>query len=181
MDVTTPPPLPPPSALTSRRRRLSLHLAATGAAPAPTVPGAVQVRGAPDGADLQLPSGIRVRRTAVGAAHVTATELQQALMGIAMLPATHQALIARSGIVIELVPVAALENGILGATSIEQSPGGPWMPTLVRVAVRSPLSAAGTGRTAVGEIAQHELGHVIAVLTGQDRSEAAAERYALTH
>ena len=69
----------------------------------------------------------------------------------------------------------------LTADSSIEGANGVWTPTLVRVCVRSPLSANPGAREAVGEIVQHELGHVVAVLTGQDRSEAAAERYAITY
>lgn len=159
------------------------------AAPAPPAAGAglgapampLTIRGVQDGRELVLPSGVRLRRMTLAGAHVTERELMDVARAVMILPAQHQAMIARSGVAVELVPVAALEGGILGATSIEQDGGGPWRPTLVRVAVRSPLSQAGSPRETIGEIAQHEIGHVLAVLTGQDRGEAAAERYAMTH
>ncbi|MCW2960937.1 MAG: hypothetical protein JWM25_1416 [Thermoleophilia bacterium] len=141
----------------------------------------VTIRGARDGPDITLSNGIKVRRMAVGNARVTERELHEAIRGILVLPVADQRLIARAGIPVELVPTAALEGGILGATTILQSSAGGWSPSLVRVAVRSPLSNQGTGRERIGEIVQHELGHVRAVLLGQDRSEHAAERYALMH
>lgn len=141
----------------------------------------VTIRGARDGPDITLSNGIKVRRMTVGNARVTERELHEAIRGILVLPVADQRLIARAGIPVELVPTSALEGGILGATTILQSSAGGWSPSLVRVAVRSPLSNQGNGRERIGEIVQHELGHVRAVLLGQDRSEQAAERYALMH
>lgn len=141
------------------------------------------IRGDADGSDVVLPGGVIVRRRRVGAARVSDRELLDAARGVMMLPAADQQRIARAGVPIELLPVASLGVGnlggpILGSTAIEGS-GGTWTPTLVRVVVRSPLSSNPGTREAIGEIVQHELGHVNAVLTGQDRSEQAAERYAL--
>lgn len=134
-----------------------------------------EVHGEPDGTPLRLPSGVLIHRRRIGDLRVSAGESQEAYRGIATLPRPHQAAIARAGVPVYLVPSTGLEDGLLGATTIVQDTNAsPWRPTLVRVAVK----AGRSGHEATTEIVQHEVGHVLAVLTGQDRSEAAAEVYA---
>jgi hypothetical protein len=152
-----------------------------GAGGSPQAPTSVMVRGTREGPDYVLPSGVRIRCMTIGGAHVTTRELQEALQGVAQLPLADQQLVARAGVAIELVPVAALENGILGATAVDELSNGSLQPQLIRVVVRSPLSNRGTGRERIGEIVQHEVGHVVSVLRTQDRSEQAAEAYAAAH
>jgi len=135
----------------------------------------MEIHGDPDGPPARLPSGIVVHRRSIGGRRVSTSEFLQAVRGIQLLPRADQLAIARAGVPVYLVPSTLLENTLLGATTIVQpTEGAPWRPTLVRVAV----SAGRQGTEATGEIVQHELGHVLAVLNGQDRSEAAAERYA---
>ena len=144
------------------------------------------VRGSSDGPDIVLPTGVRIRRTIIAGMRVNWAEVMQAVQGVQALPVAHQQLMARTGAVIELVPVAGLEltaggQPMLGATTIDRAPmSDTWRASLVRVAVRSPRSVPGT-RESIGEIVQHEIGHVLAVLSGQDRGEDAAERYARTY
>lgn len=147
--------------------------------------GTSTTRGEPDGPDIVLESGIVVRKRRVGDSRVTSRELFDAIRGIQLLPMADQQRIAAARLPVDLLPITQLGRGpsggpILGSTAIEAA-GGGWTPSLVRVVVRSPLSSDPGSREAIGEIVQHELGHVLAVLTGQDRSEAAAERYALMH
>jgi hypothetical protein len=134
--------------------------------------------GASDGPAIRLPNGIVIQRRRLGRARVSQQDLLDVLRAIQQLPAADQNLIAQSGITLMLVPVAGLEGGLLGATTIVQDvEGSPWRPTVVRVAV----SAHRRGSETTGEIVQHELGHVVSVLTNQDRSEEAAEKYARNH
>ena len=152
-----------------------------GAAAAAAPP--LEVDGVADGPDLVLPSGVRIRRKRVGMFSVTQAELQQAVRGVQLLPLQHQLVIARAGIPIELLPIAQLEQvsgtsqPVLGATAVVQDTNGAWIPTRIRVAVRSPLAST-NGMNTIGEVTQHEIGHAIAVLGNQDRSEEAAHRYA---
>lgn len=150
-------------------------LAAATTRPLPVA--SVQVRGEVDGPMYRLPSGVLLRRRRIGAERVSDAELMQAARGVQLLPLNEQTALARSGVVIDLVPAAVMDNNQVGSTGIAHS-GGRWVPTEVRIATKSPQSAAGTGKMAIGEITQHEIGHVLAVLGGQDRSEAAADAYA---
>jgi hypothetical protein len=109
---------------------------------------------------------------------VTRGELMDAIRGVSLLPAADVSAIARAGVHLHLLPVANLEDSLLGATSIvRKSESQPWQPTLVRVAVRARLG----GEESTPEIVQHELGHVISVMRSQDTTEAAAEGYAKRH
>lgn len=114
---------------------------------------------------------------ASGRARVSAGEQRRARAAIAMLPAADRALLARHGLRVELVPTKALEDGMLGATSIERDSEGRWAPTSIRVASR----ITGKGAESLGEVIQHEIGHALAVLREQDRSEDAAHDYARAH
>lgn len=159
--------------------------AAGGGGSAGSVGSPGEVTGVADGAMLVLPSGVRIQRRRIGTAQVSAAELSQAIQGIQLLPFAHQRAIAILGIPIELVPVQQLEQvagttqPVVGATAID-GPVGAGHPTRVRIATHSPWAAQG-GAQGIGEIVQHELGHVISVLVRQDRSEAAATRYAETY
>ncbi len=156
-------------------------VAGTAAAPPP------MVQGTPDGADIVLPSGVRIRRTRIGAQRVGEQQLLQAIRGVQLLPPQHQAALARTGIPIELVPAQSLEvaagmsGPVLGLTTIENREG-TWQPTRLRVAVDSPRSGpSNAGVNGVEEVVQHEIGHVIAVLGSQDRTEQTAMLYAATY
>lgn len=107
-------------------------------------------------------------------ASVAARELQAARSAIARLPAADRALLARHGLRVQLVPARGLEDGMLGATSIVRDRTGRWKPTAIRVASR----IEGRGPSSLGEVVQHEVGHALAVLRRQDRSEDAAQAYA---
>jgi hypothetical protein len=167
-----------PALLQQPARTVAGGGAVSSAAAAP-----VEVDGVQDGPDLVLPSGVRIRRKRVGMFSVTQAELQQAVRGVQLLPLQHQLVIARAGIPIELLPIAHLEQvsgtsePVLGATAVVQDSSGAWIPTRVRVAVRSPLAAVNR-MNSIGEVTQHEIGHALAVLGNQDRSEEAAIRYA---
>jgi hypothetical protein len=114
----------------------------------------------------------------VGGRTITKAELAEAQRAVRALPAADVALLARADIRIHLLPVAGLEDGLLGATTIvQEAAGAPWQPTKIRVAARAGLD----GQQSIGEIVQHEVGHAIAVLRGQDRSEDAATTYALRY
>lgn len=196
MDVTPRQILPSGMTHLWRSRTLPAGLLApaagggAGAAQPPPMAAAVgvpaEVRGVADGADLVLPSGVHLRRTRYGASRVTDDQVAQAVRGIQLLPVQDQLAIARSGVVIELVPVEHLEQvpgttePVLGATAVNQAAGGRWVPRGIRVAVDSPLSTRG-GVNSIGEVVQHEIGHCIAVMGTQDRSEATAIRYAQTY
>lgn len=109
-----------------------------------------------------------------GRRRVTAKQLQVARAAIAALPKVDRALLARHGLRVELVPTKSLEDGMLGATSIERAAGGRWTPTSIRVASR----IDGRGAESLAEVVQHEVGHALGVLRDQDRSEDAAHAYA---
>lgn len=150
----------------------------TSSAQRQTLP--AEVSGATDGPDVVLSSGMRLRRTRVGTARVTDFELAQAIRGVQLLPLSHQQVIARLGIVIELIPVRALEqiagttDPVVGATAIVGDIGRG-RATRIRIATRM---AENPHPARIEEIIQHEIGHVLAVTAYQDRSEAAAEAYA---
>jgi hypothetical protein len=110
-------------------------------------------------------------------ARVTATELRVARAAVAQLPKADRALLARHGLQVRLVPKASLEDGMLGATSIERARDGRWAPTEIRIASR----ITGKGAESLAEVVQHEIGHALAVLRDQDRSEDAAHAYARRH
>lgn len=148
---------------------------------------AMPVAGIADGPDLLLASGVRIRRRRIGAATVSQAELAQAVRGVQLLPIQHQLLLARLGIPIELVPTPQLEGSshgsgqpVLGLTTIERDGSGPASPTRLRIATKSPTVGMNP-RNAIGEVVQHEIGHVIAVTARQDQSEAAAIRYAASY
>jgi hypothetical protein len=146
--------------------------------PAPHPP----VVGTQDGPDVQLASGVRVRRTRIGSQRVPDQALWDVIRAIQQLPAADQQLVARAGVPIILVPAKRLEyvhgtsTAVLGATSIHQD-SGRWVPTAVRVATAAPEAARG-GANSISEVTQHEIGHVVAVIRSQDRSEETAIRYA---
>lgn len=137
-----------------------------------------ELGGVPDGPDVVLPSGLRIRRLRLGRLRVGMEQLRQAIMGAQLLPVAHQQLVARLGIPIELVPVAQLERlpqttlPVVGATRIVGDPGRV-RPERLRIA-----AYADQVRGSVAEATQHEIGHVVAVVAAQDTSEATAERYA---
>lgn len=109
-----------------------------------------------------------------GRGRVRAKDLATARKAIAQLPKADRQLLARYGLRVELVGSAALENGMLGATSIVRDSSDRWVPIQIRVASR----LHGKGPDSLAEVVQHEIGHAISVLRGQDRSEDAAEAYA---
>jgi hypothetical protein len=140
-----------------------------------------QIPARADGPIYVLPNGVRIRRESVGGARVSDAQLQQAMLGVAQLPAADQALMARSGVVIELLPVVSLNGGRqVGATNVE-SINGRWVPTSMKVTVGANAAVPRTGIDTISETVQHEIGHVLSVMTRQDRSEDAAIRYAATH
>jgi hypothetical protein len=110
-------------------------------------------------------------------AKVRASELATVQAAIAKLPAADRQLLARHHLHVELVPHQSLGDGMLGATNIVRDRAGLLVPTSIRVASR----AHGRGPDALAEVAQHEIGHAVAVLRSQDRSEDAAAQYALDH
>lgn len=140
-----------------------------------------ELAGTPDGPDLVLPSGLRIRRLRIGHLRVGTEQLRQAIVGAQLLPLAHQQLVARLGIPVELVPLAQLERlphatgPVVGATRIVGDPGRV-RPERLRIA-----AYADQVRSSVTEATQHEIGHVVAVLAAQDTSEATAERYAASY
>lgn len=152
-----------------------------GAGQPSSITSGAQIPALADGPILVLPSGVRIRREIVGGARVSDAQLQQAMLGVQQLPAADQALMARSGVVIELLPIVSLNGGRqVGATNVEDI-DGRWVPTSMRVTVGSSAAIPRTGIDTIAETVQHEIGHVLSVMTRQDRSEAAAIRYAATH
>lgn len=129
--------------------------------PAPTATSAARLVGVAPAA--------RARRSTV-----RTSELGAARAAVAKLPAADRALLARHGLRVQLVPTRALEDGMLGATSIVRGRDGRWSPTAIRVASR----LDGRGAESLAEVVQHEVGHALAVLRRQDRSEDAAHAYA---
>jgi hypothetical protein len=121
--------------------------------------------------------GIAVLPAVFNGRQVTSPVMQAALSALRQLPEEDLALIARKGIRISLLPVSSLEDGLLGATTIQQVSDSSWRPTEIRIAAAAGLP----GGQAVGEIVQHEVGHAVAVLRKQDRSEEAAISYANNH
>ncbi|MCW2974097.1 MAG: hypothetical protein JWN72_2370 [Thermoleophilia bacterium] len=135
-----------------------------------------------DGPVIVLPSGVRLQRESVNGIRVTDAQLQQAILGVLQLPLADQQLMARSGVVIELLPTVTLNGGKqLGATNVGQDFFGTWIPSSMKVTVGSSTEIARLGVDAIAETVQHEIGHVISVITRQDQSEEAAIRYAATH
>ncbi len=138
----------------------------------------VELHGVQDGAPIKLPSGISLELRRVGDLRVTRGDLVDVIRGVQSLPYADQALIARLGVPIRILPTSSLEvtneGARLGATTIETGKGGPTVPTLVRVAARSGRG----GAESTSEIVQHELGHVVSVARFNDKTEVAAERYA---
>ncbi len=119
--------------------------------------------------------GIKVVPVIRNGKSVTERELKAAMAAIRKLPPEDIALIARNNITVYLEPTSGLEGGLLGATEIVQdNASSPWRPTKIRIAAQAGL----TGPQAIGEIVQHEIGHAVAVLRTQDRSEDAAIAYA---
>lgn len=110
-------------------------------------------------------------------ASVNSSELREARAAVAKLPKADRALLAQHGLQVRLVPSKALEDGMLGATSIVRGRDGRWVPTEIRVASH----VHGRGVESLAEIVQHEIGHAISVLREQDRSEDAAHAYARRH
>ena len=142
-----------------------------------------EVRGTPTGPDLVMPTGVRIRLTRIGAATVTQAALAQAIRGIQQLPIAHQQLLARTGIPVQLLPVANLEqvpgtkHPVLGATAVGTDPEGRIVPSQIRIAAASTR----THPYSISEVVQHEIGHAFAVLVSPDTSEAAAARSAATY
>jgi len=108
---------------------------------------------------------------------VSAAQRRTAEQAIAKLPVADRALIARLGLRVQLIPASALEDGMLGATTVVRDAQGRMVATAIRVASR----LDGTGVDSLAEVVQHELGHVISVERHQDSSERAAQQYARTH
>lgn len=131
----------------------------------------MQVRPTPSAAML-------VTTAPIGKRKVRASEQAAVERAIAQLPKADRALLAKHGLKVQLVPKASLEDGMLGATRIVRATDGTWAPTTIRVASRL---ADRRGMNSIGEVAQHEIGHALAVIRKQDRSEAAAEAYAAKH
>lgn len=113
-----------------------------------------------------------------GKRKVRAREAEVVERAIAKLPKADRALLAKHGLKVQLVPKASLEDGMLGATRIVRESNGSWRPTSIRVATRLEDRK---GMNSLGEVAQHEIGHALAVIRKQDRSEDAAEAYARRH
>lgn len=105
---------------------------------------------------------------------MTSSQLRDAQRAVAQLPAADRALLAKHGLRVQLVAARSLEDGMLGATSIVRTADGSWTPTSIRVASR----ITGRGAESLAEVVQHEVGHALAVLREQDRSEDAAHAYA---
>jgi hypothetical protein len=110
-------------------------------------------------------------------ARVRANEVAEVQAAIAKLPRADRELLARHHLHVELVPRQSLGDGMLGATNIVRDGAGQLVPTSIRIASR----AHGIGPSSLAEIAQHEVGHAISVMRSQDRSEDAADQYALDH
>ena len=89
---------------------------------------------------------------------VSGSQLRTAQKAVASLPKADRALLAKLGLRVTLVPTKSLEDGMLGATSIQ-----------------------GKGVESLAEVVQHEIGHALSVLRDQDRSEDAAHAYARKH
>lgn len=136
--------------------------------------------GEADGPDVVLASGVRIRRLRIGAFRVPDARVWEAIRAVQLLPVQDQVALARTGIAVELLPLRNLEqvagtiDPVIGATTID-GPLGKGVPTRLRIAADS---AALNRRASVTEAVQHEIGHVLAVMTRQDRSEATAIAYA---
>jgi hypothetical protein len=109
-----------------------------------------------------------------GSVRVDEARMRIARAAVAKLPTADRMLLARHGLRVQLVPTRALEDGMLGATTVVRRDSGRLVPTEIRVASR----IEGRGAESLHEVVQHEVGHALAVLRRQDRSEAAAEAYA---
>lgn len=163
-----------------------MDVSRTPTAVPPPAPAGGEVVGTPDGPDVVLPTGVRIRRMRIGTHRVTAAALQQAIRGITLLPVSHQRVLAQLGLPIELIPADQLEHlpgatmPVIGGTGVGESLTGRLLVTHIRVVTESPYAALG-GVNSIRETTQHEIGHALAVVGRQDRSEAAAIRYAATY
>ena len=110
-------------------------------------------------------------------ARVSAAQRKVAARAIAALPAADRALLRKLGLKVELIPKQALEDGMLGATSVVRAHDGRLDVTRIRIASK----ITGRGAESLREVVQHEVGHAISVLRTQDDSEDAAEDYARRH
>ena len=140
-----------------------------------------EIAGVPDGPDLLLPSGVRIRKKRIADRVVGNLQVEQAVRAVQLLPLADQQLLARLGIPVELVPVTQLERlasataPVVGATLITSLAGTSRAERLRIAAYQSQVG------TSLAEAIQHEIGHVVAVTTRQDTSEDAAIRYAATY
>lgn len=134
-----------------------------------------RTRMAPTARSAAAPASlVTATNDATARARVDARELRIARAAVAKLPAADRALLATHRLTVELVPRSSLEDGMLGATEVRRGPGDGWQPTRIRVASR----IEGDGVESLAEVVQHEIGHALAVIRAQDRSEDAAGRYA---
>ena len=135
------------------------------------------VRGEADGPAYRLPSGLLIQRRRVGTHRISEAELGVIAQSLQRLPAAHQQLLARMGITVELLPLAALEGGIVGSTELRQQGDGSWRPWLVRIAMHSGRG----GNLHPAEVAQHEVGHVVGMVQHGNDTEEYANQYAQRH
>ena len=101
-------------------------------------------------------------------------QVQDALSALAQIPIADRVMLVQAGVKIDLLPNARLERNMVGATQVERGDDGIWRPQSIRIAAHAGLSNSPTR-----QIVAHEVGHAIAVLRTQDRSELAAEQYCL--
>jgi len=143
----------------------------------------VKLLGTPDG-EILLPTGVQLRKRRFGNLRVTAGEVAQAVRGVQLLPIADQRALARTGIVIEMLPLTQLEmpsgvdptKPVIGATAVDTRLDGSLHPSMLRIVTRAPTSSTDP-HDAIENIVQHEIGHVFAVWAHQDTREAPAEAY----
>jgi hypothetical protein len=101
-------------------------------------------------------------------------QVADALSALAQIPLADRILLAQAGLVVDLMPDARFEHDMVGATQVEKDASGRWHPQSIRVA-----TGAGLQNSPTRHIVAHEVGHAIAVMRTQDRSELAAEQYCM--
>jgi hypothetical protein len=155
------------------------HVAAAGPRPAhaQTVRPAVSLSAGHGAQKLGDAAGVQIIPDAVNGATITQGQMDTVVAALEQLPPADIALVAAHHVAIHLDPVSGLQGGLLGATTVLKSAAGTWYPTVIHVAADAGLS----GVDSLGEIVQHEFGHAVSVLRHQDRSEAAAIKYAASH
>lgn len=131
---------------------------------------------------LQLPPGVSTATLGRAAAAVPSgmleldprldpSEVLKIEAALSMVPRDDLDLLVRHRVPLRIFATDRIDGTLLGATQVVQGGDGRWTPRQIRIAARNEQAPP-------GYVLHHEIGHAVSVLRGQDRSEAAAERYA---